>query len=375
MLLGALSAAGALQLPELARALQVDVGVDVSVTERGALQAVAVAVRAADDQPHRRLADVQRIIEDADLVTPVKARAIAVFVRLAEAEARVHGREPSDVEFHEVGAVDAIVDIVGVCAGLHALGLDELVVSPIALGGGQMQTAHGTLPIPGPAVLELLRGCGLAAYGGPVDHELATPTGIALLAEWASRSGPMPPMTITGSGVGAGSRDLPQHPNVLRLVVGERLAEPDADEWQVMAANIDDLDPRLWPGVIDRLLAAGAVDAWLTPILMKKGRPAHTVHVMCAASKADGVRRALFEESSTIGVRTTTVGKHALEREFVEVDVGGQSVRVKLARLDGELVNMAPEFDDVVRAAGALGRPVKAVLAEASAAAHDRLRS
>ncbi|HMC68050.1 MAG TPA: LarC family nickel insertion protein, partial [Mycobacteriales bacterium] len=294
MLLGALSAAGALQLPELARALQVDVGVDVSVTERGALQAVAVAVRAADDQPHRRLADVQRIIEDADLVTPVKARAIAVFVRLAEAEARVHGREPSDVEFHEVGAVDAIVDIVGVCAGLHALGLDELVVSPIALGGGQMQTAHGTLPIPGPAVLELLRGCGLAAYGGPVDHELATPTGIALLAEWASRSGPMPPMTITGSGVGAGSRDLPQHPNVLRLVVGERLAEPDADEWQVMAANIDDLDPRLWPGVIDRLLAAGAVDAWLTPILMKKGRPAHTVHVMCAASKADGVRRALF---------------------------------------------------------------------------------
>jgi len=375
MLLGALSAAGALQLPELARALQVDVGVDVSVTERGALQAVAVAVRAADDQPHRRLADVQRIIEDADLVTPVKARAIAVFVRLAEAEARVHGREPSDVEFHEVGAVDAIVDIVGVCAGLHALGLDELVVSPIALGGGQMQTAHGTLPIPGPAVLELLRGCGLAAYGGPVDHELATPTGIALLAEWASRSGPMPAMTITGSGVGAGSRDLPQHPNVLRLVVGERLAEPDADEWQVMAANIDDLDPRLWPGVIDRLLAAGAVDAWLTPILMKKGRPAHTVHVMCAASKADGVRRALFEESSTIGVRTTTVGKHALEREFVEVDVGGQSVRVKLARLDGELVNMAPEFDDVVRAAGALGRPVKAVLAEASAAAHDRLRS
>ena len=375
MLLGALSAAGALQLPELARALQVDVGVDVSVTERGALQAVAVAVRAADDQPHRRLADVQRIIEDADLVTPVKARAIAVFVRLAEAEARVHGREPSDVEFHEVGAVDAIVDIVGVCAGLHALGLDELVVSPIALGGGQMQTAHGTLPIPGPAVLELLRGCGLAAYGGPVDHELATPTGIALLAEWASRSGPMPAMTITGSGVGAGSRDLPQHPNVLRLVVGERLAEPDADEWQVMAANIDDLDPRLWPGVIDRLLVAGAVDAWLTPILMKKGRPAHTVHVMCAASKADGVRRALFEESSTIGVRTTTVGKHALEREFVEVDVGGQSVRVKLARLDGELVNMAPEFDDVVRAAGALGRPVKAVLAEASAAAHDRLRS
>jgi uncharacterized protein (TIGR00299 family) protein len=375
MLLGALSALDAVRLAELVAVLPIRADVAVSRTTRGALDAVAVDVRAPEDPPHRRLSDVLAILDGADLPTVVKERAGAVFRRLAVAEARVHGHSPDEVEFHEVGAVDAIVDIVAVCAGLHALSIDELVVSPIALGGGRTQTAHGELPVPGPAVLELLRTSGLAAYGGPVDHELATPTGVALLAEWAHRSGPMPAMTVTRAGVGAGSRDLPEHPNVLRLVVGEPVAGRDDQEWQVMAANVDDLDPRLWPGVIDRLLASGAVDAWLTPILMKKGRPAHTVQVMCAPSKADGVRRALFEETSTIGVRTTTVGKHALEREFIAVDVGGQSVRVKLARLDGELVNVAPEFDDVQRAASALGRPVKAVLAAASAAAHDQLGS
>jgi uncharacterized protein (TIGR00299 family) protein len=373
MLLGALSALGAVQLQDIVGALHVDVDVNVSRTRRGPLDAMAVDVRAAAVQPHRRLPDVQRIIDGVDLPTPVKERATAVFRRLAVAEASVHGRSADQVEFHEVGAVDAIVDIVGVCAGFHALGLDELVVSPIALGGGRMQTAHGRLPVPGPAVLELLRTCGLPAYGSPVDHELATPTGVALLAEWANSSGPMPAMTVTRTGIGAGSRELPEHPNVVRLVVGEPVRAAADDEWQVMAANVDDLDPRLWPGVIDRLLSAGAVDAWLTPILMKKGRPAHTVQVMCAGSKADGVRRALFEETSTIGVRTMSVGKHALDREFVEVDVGGQSVQVKLARLDGEVVNVAPEFDDVVRAAAALGRPVKAVLAAAASAANDRI--
>lgn len=373
MLLGALSAVNAVQLQELGPALRLDVTVTVSRAARGPLDAVSVDVRPADDQPHRRLADVLDIIDAADTPAAVKERASAVFRRLAAAEAAVHGRAPDEVEFHEVGAVDAIIDIVGVCSGLHALGLAELVVSPIALGGGRMQTAHGPLPVPGPAVLELLRTSQLPAYGGPVDHELATPTGVALLAEWATRSGPMPTMTVESTGVGAGAREFADQPNVLRLVVGEAALSDDDAHWEVLAANIDDLDPRLWPGVIDRLLSAGAVDAWLTPILMKKGRPAHTVHVMCATSKADGLRRALFEETSTIGVRTMRVGKHALEREFVQVDVGGQTVRVKLARLDGEVVNIAPEFDDVARAAAALGRPVKAVLAAASSAAHELL--
>jgi len=375
MLLGALAALDQVHPAQLTASVGVEVTVGVSRTRRGALDALAVDVQAAADQPHRRLPDVLAIVAAADVPAEVRARAGAVFRRLADAEARVHGCDPSEVEFHEVGAVGAIVDVVGVCTGLHALGIDELTVSPIALGGGQVQTMHGPLPVPGPAVLELLRGCGLSAYGGPVDRELATPTGVALLAEWAQRSGPMPAMRVTDVGVGAGSLDLDEHANVVRLVVGAPMEPGAADEWQVMAANVDDLDPRLWPVVIERLLAAGAVDAWLTPILMKKGRPAHTVHAMCATGKADGVRRVLFEETSTIGVRTTPVGKHALAREFIEVDVDGQQVRVKLASHDGELLNVAPEFDDVVRAAAALGRPVKSVLAQAAADAQDRLES
>lgn len=373
MLLGALTALGAVQPADLGRALAVDVAVEVSRTTRGALEAVAVDVRPGADQPHRRLADVLAVIAAGDLPAPVRTRAEAVFSRLADAEAAVHGTDREQVEFHEVGAVDAIVDVVGVCTGLHALGLDQLVVTPVALGGGQVQTRHGALPVPGPAVLELLRSSALSAYGGPVDRELATPTGVALLAEWATRSGGMPAMQVTDIGIGAGSLELVEQPNVLRIVVGD--SQPPTlggdDEWLVMAANVDDMDPRLWPVVIDRLLAAGAVDAWLTPIIMKKGRPAHTVQVMCAAGKADGVRRALFEQTSTIGLRMTSVAKSALDREFVDVEVDGQSVRVKLARHDGVIVNIAPEFDDVVRAASALGRPVKVVLAAASAAAQQ----
>lgn len=371
MLLAALSALGAVVPDELARSLDVDVHVEVARTTRAGMDATTVDVRPGPEQPHRTLEAVLAIVASAAVPATARERAAAVFGRLAEAEASVHGSDPQQVEFHEVGAVDSIIDVVGVCAGLHALDLDELVVSPLALGGGQMQTMHGTLPVPGPAVLELLRGCGLPAYGGPVDRELATPTGVALLAEWAARSGVMPAMRVTAIGVGAGSLELPDRPNVVRLVVGETAADGADEEWQVMAANVDDLDPRLWPVVIERLLAAGAVDAWLTPIIMKKGRPAHTLQVMCASAKADGVRRALFEETSTIGVRTTQVGKHALDREFVTVDVDGERIRVKVARLEGAVVNAAPEFDDVLRAATALGRPVKTVLAAAAAAAHD----
>jgi uncharacterized protein (TIGR00299 family) protein len=379
MLLGALTELEAVDVAALATSLGLEGRFTSAGTHRGGLAATTVEVAPADDQPHRRLADVLAIIDAAALEPAVQVRAQSVFRRLATAEAAVHGRSPDAVEFHEVGAVDAIVDIIGACVGLHALALDELVVSPIALGAGRVQTMHGVLPVPGPAVLELLRTSSLAAYGGTVDHELATPTGVALLAEWATSTGPMPSMQVRRVGVGAGGRDLPDRPNVLRLVVGDRsddrTDEWTDDPWLVIAANVDDLDPRLWPVVIDRLLGAGAVDAWVTPIIMKKGRPAHTVSAMCAAVKADHVQRVLFAETSTIGVRTTSVGKHALDREWMDTDIDGQGVRVKVARLAGEVVNVSPEFDDVVRAATALGRPVKSVLAAAAAAAHQRLRS
>ena len=371
MLLGALSDLGALDVASLPTTLGIAGRVGAERTTRAALAATAVIVQSDDAQPHRTLSDVLAVIDAAPLPAAVADRARAVFRRLAAAEARVHGTDPDDIEFPEVGALDAIVDVVGACLGLHSLGIDRLVVSPIALGGGQAQTMHGVIPVPGPAVLELLRSSALASYGGPVAHELATPTGVAVLAEWAGQSGPMPPMQVRAVGVGAGGRDLPEQPNVVRLVVGDDVLDP-SDDWQLIEANVDDQDPRLWPIVIERLLTAGAVDAWVTPILMKKGRPAHTVTAMCAAPQAAEVQQVMFAETSTIGVRILDIGKHALDREWIDIDVDGEPIRVKVARWQGEVVNVSPEFDDVVRAAAALGRPVKAVLAAASAVAHGR---
>lgn len=377
MLLGALADLGALaELPTLIASLA-DLGVDYDseVTDRGGLRAVKVRIEAQPEQPARGLPEVLAIVERAAVPPAVRERAAAVFQRIAAVEAAAHGTTVEQVHFHEVGAVDAIVDVVAGCLGLHQLAVDEVVVSPIALGGGMVQAAHGTLPAPTPAALGLLAGTGLVAIGGPADRELATPTGVALLAEWATGSGAMPAMHVASVGVGAGSHDDRDRPNVTRIVVGTATAAPDAagEQWLTISANVDDLDPRLWPGVLTRLLAAGAVDAWLTPIVMKKGRPAHTVSALVAASAAGAVRDALFAETTTIGVRETAVVKHALQRSWVTVVVGGQDVRVKVARDGGRVLTATPEFDDVVAAAAATGQPTKDVLAAASAAARQLL--
>jgi uncharacterized protein (TIGR00299 family) protein len=286
----------------------------------------------------------------------------------------VHGIDPDEVHFHEVGALDSLVDVVAACWGLHDLGLATLTVSPVALGGGTARVAHGELPVPLPAVLELLRDSQVTGYGGPVDVELCTPTGAALVAEWADHCGPMPPLSVVAVGAGAGQRDLPGRANVVRLVVGDTTGAASAHSTAVVVeANVDDLDPRLWPNVLARLLEAGADDAWLTPVLMKKGRPAHTVHVLVRPDLVDAAAAVLFAETSTIGLRQTAVAKRALDREITTVVVDGRTVRVKLARVDGRVVNAAPEYDDVAAAAAELGRPVKVVLAAAAAEAHRLL--
>jgi uncharacterized protein (TIGR00299 family) protein len=372
MLLGALSELGALSdLPALLASLHdLDVACAAVPTSRQGVQATGFRVTAAPNQPSRRLAEVLQIVDRAAVPETVRERAARVFRRLAEVEAGIHGATPDDVHFHEVGAVDSIVDVLGACLGLQTLGLDQLVVAPIALGGGTARTEHGMLPVPTPAALGLLAGSALIGHGGPSDVELATPTGIALLTEWATSSGPMPAITVGAVGVGAGGRDLPGRANVVRLVVGEPEADDGAvDRWQTIEANVDDLDPRLWPGVLDRLLAAGAADAWLTPILMKKGRPAHVVSALVSPTAAEAVRQVLVTETSTIGVRTSEVTKHALDRDWMAVDVDGQKIRVKLAHAAGRRTNLAPEFDDVATAAEILGVPAKDILARATAAA------
>jgi uncharacterized protein (TIGR00299 family) protein len=374
MLLGALSDIGALTDPASLAALVDIEGVRVSSerTTRGGIGAVAVAVDYPRDQPHRRLADVRAIIDDAAVAEAVKLRATAVFTRLAAAEAAVHDMSIDDVEFHEVGAVDSIVDVLGACLGLHALALDRLVVSPIALGGGLTESGHGAVPVPTPAALALLADTNLQAVGGG-DVELATPTGIAVLAEWASTAGPMPQMAVQRVGVGAGSRDLPDRPNVVRLVLGEAADASSTEDWVVVEANVDDLDPRLWPGVLAALMDAGAADAWLTPILMKKGRPAHTVSALVPTELLGAVQGAVFTHTSTIGLRWSAVGKHALERHTITVDVQGQEVRVKVAFAEGKPVSATPEFDDIAAAAAALGVPTKHMLEAAVAGVRNAL--
>jgi len=370
MLLGALLGAGVpVEVIQAAVSTVAPESVELvpeQVTRNG-FAATRCRVDVADSTHHRTWRDIQALLQRADLDDTVRGLALTAFERLAVAEATVHGSDPLDVSFHEVGALDAIADVVGVCAGFAWLGHADVVVSPVAVGSGSIQGAHGVMPVPPPAVAELLRGA--PSYAGPGAAESCTPTGAALLTTLATRWGPQPAMTVETIGVGAGGRDPATHANVLRLLVGAGL-EPatEVDHPLLIESNIDDLDPRVWPAVIAALLEAGASDAWLTPILMKKGRPAHTLSVLVRSSGADAVRSAIFRQTSTIGVRELRLGKTALDREMVAVEVDGQTIAVKLARHNGTLVNAQPEYDDVARAAAALGRPVTDVLADAIAA-------
>lgn len=341
------------------------VSLRVEEVRRAALRATKVKVDAVESTTPRTWAQIRDLLDDNLLSADVATRARGAFERLATAEARVHGGRPEDVHFHEVGALDAIADVVGTAAGFAALNLAELHVSPVALGSGTVSTAHGRLPVPAPAVVELLTG--VPSYGGGAEIELTTPTGAALVTEFATDWGVQPAMAIRRQGVGAGGRDLADQPNVLRLIVGEALHPQPAT--LLLETNVDDMDPRLWPPVLTRLLDAGASDAWLTPIVMKKGRLAHTLSVLVDAPALAAVRHAVFVETTTIGLRETVVDKRALDRTERSVEVDGHRVRIKTATLDGLLVNGQPEYDDVVAAARAAGRPIKAVLAEAAAAA------
>jgi pyridinium-3,5-bisthiocarboxylic acid mononucleotide nickel chelatase len=337
---------------------------------RGGIGAVQVDVEVDEHPRTRTWADVRGLVEAADLPSPVAATALDVFARLAAAEAAVHRTSPDAVHFHEVGALDAVADVVGGAAGLHALGLSRLTAGPVVLGSGTTRGAHGPLPVPPPAVLALLAGAPVLA--GPVAKEMTTPTGAALLAATVEAYGPLPPMVLRRTGTGAGGRDPAEVANVLRLVVGDTGGgAPTREDAVVLEANVDDLDPRLWPGVLQELLDAGASDAWLTPILMKKGRPAHTLHVLCPPGRTAAVHDVVFRSTTTLGVRSSTVVKHALARTERTVDVDGRAVRVKLGLLGEEVVNAVPEWEDVAAAAAALGRPAKLVLGDAVARAAE----
>jgi pyridinium-3,5-bisthiocarboxylic acid mononucleotide nickel chelatase len=370
MLLGALVGAG-VPVEVLQRAVDAvapePVALRVESVRRGGLAAQRVHVDLAESHHHRTWHDVRELVTAASLTAPVRELALAAFERLAVAEAAVHGTTPDEVHFHEVGALDAIADVVGVAAGFVHLDATATTVSPVAVGSGTVETAHGTLPVPPPAVAELLRG--VPTHAGPVAMELCTPTGAALLTALATAYGPQPPMSVERIGVGAGGRDPDGHANVLRLFVGTGAPTGSTgstgDAPLLLECNVDDLDPRVWPAVIAALLEAGASDAWLTPILMKKGRPAHTLSALVEAGRAQAVRAEIFRQTTTIGLREQPLTKHVLAREMLVIRVDDHPVAVKVARHEGVVVNAQPEYDDVARAAAALGRPVNDVLTEA----------
>ncbi|ROO87951.1 hypothetical protein EDD29_5600 [Actinocorallia herbida] len=358
----------ALRLPE-------KITIRARETRRAGMRATQVSVGTEDGRHERRLSDLLEILARADLDEETRARSGEVFSALAVAEGRVHGLPADQVHFHEVGALDTLVDVVGTVAGLRELGVDRLYCSPIGLGGGRAATEHGVIPIPGPAVLELLRSAGAPCSGGPVESELATPTGVALAVTLAHSFGPMPVMAPQFTGVGAGGRDHAGHPNVTRLIIGAEPG-PQGPAGQhgggvLLEANVDDQDPRLWPPTLAALLDAGAADAWLTPILMKKGRPAHTLSILCEESRTPAVLRVLFTHTTTIGVRRHVVAKTALAREEVRLSVLGGQVRAKIASLEGEVVNVSVEYEDVVATARTTGLPPKQVLDLARAECAD----
>lgn len=360
MLLGALLALDPAGLPEAQRAVD-------AVTQRLGAPAVLLsgeptlrggmaATRAVVQCPHP---DRRRTW--GDIAPVVSGRAHDAFAMLAAAEAVVHGVPVEEVHFHEVGALDAIADIVAVCALWDRLAPAHVVVSPVCVGSGTATTEHGSLPVPVPAVTELLRG--VPTFGGPVAHEACTPTGAALLRVLADEWGPQPGMTVQQVGVGAGGRDTEQGPNVLRVLTGDA-AEPTAAVVQV-EATIDDLDPRVYPEAIEALKDAGALEAWLVPVVMKHGRPGVTLTALVPEPSLAPVTEAVFAHTTTLGVRWFPVERRTLDRDVVEADVEGHRIRVKRGWWDGRVITRQPEYQDAAAAARALGRPVREILAEA----------
>ena len=367
MLLGALIDAGVSlsDLERVLRGLPLDGwSMDAEPVVRAGIGATHVRVRSTEEGIVRTWGNVRALLAAADLPEPVRARAIGAFSRLAEAEAHIHRIAVDRVHFHEVGAVDAIIDVVGVCAGFHLLGIERATCGPVAMGTGMVKAQHGFVPIPAPAVVELLRGAPTMATD--VGHELCTPTGAALLTEWVGEWGPQPEMIAERVGYGAGSRDL-DRPNVLRLTIGEVVRTMGSGQALVLETTIDDLPGELLPPVLDALRAAGASDAWSRPVLMKKGRPGQEITCISDPWHGDSLRAVLFRETTTLGVRGYLVEKWQLQREWVTVDVAGSPVRLKVGRLGGEVVNVAPEYDDCAAAAAATGLALKEVFARARA--------
>ena len=337
--------------------------------ERKGIDATRASVDAPEQHHHRHWSDISELLEGSSLPARVKTRSLAVFETLAIAEGKVHGVPPEDVHFHEVGALDAIVDIVGSCAALESLDIDEIASAPVAVGVGTITAAHGVLPIPPPAVVNLLEQ--IPTVGVDVDLELTTPTGAAIIKALATVVGAMPDMTIRCSGYGAGTRDLSDRANVTQVIIGSLTpaAAQSSDETEPvveLATNLDDVTGEQLGHAIGELMAAGALDAWVTPIVMKKNRPAHTLSVLAHPHQAADLAGLVMSLTGTLGVRSRQLDRVAVQRTTVTVSVDGHDIDVKISD-----VRVKAEFDHVAAAATALGLPVQEIAARAETLAQD----
>jgi hypothetical protein len=370
MLLAALLDAGAElgTLRGVPSALGVDgVEIDVERVERQGIGALHLRIDAADDHEHRRYAQIRELVERAALPDRARARSLEAFRRLAEAEGGIHGVEPDEVHFHELGSLDTLIDVCGAFVLLEELSVDRVVSSPLPFARGFVNAAHGTLPLPAPATLALLEGAALV--GVDLEAELVTPTGAAIAATVVDAWGGLPPLTLERVGYGAGTKDFEDRPNIVRVVLGttERATSPVV----LVETNLDDFSPELVPDAVERCFEAGALDVWTVPAQMKKGRPGFVLSALARPEAQAAVALALLESTSALGVRVSRLERYELEREERTVEVGAGTVRVKVGLLDGRVVNVAPEHDDCAAVAKSAGRSVKSVWAEALARAQD----
>lgn len=352
MILGALAAVG-LNETEFRRqiALLNIAGYEIEFTkvDRAGISSIHADVRVPHEHAHRHLRDIEKIINTSELSESIKLRSIAIFTRLAEAEAKIHGMEPQKVHFHEVGAMDAIIDIVGACIGFEMLGIERFASSKIHVGSGFVNMEHGKFPVPPPAVSELLNG--IPIYSTEIEGELITPTGAAIIATLCDTYGQIPGIAVEVTGYGAGSRTYEKFPNVLRLMIGEsegdQINSKLAETLILLETNVDDLSPQILGFVMERAFEIGALDCWFTPIQMKKNRPATMLSLLCTSEKRELLTDLIYTETTTLGIRTSLVERESLEREMVAVETKYGMVDVKIGRLDGRIVNAMPEYEQV----------------------------
>ncbi|MGI8919876.1 MAG: nickel pincer cofactor biosynthesis protein LarC [Pyrinomonadaceae bacterium] len=366
MILGALVGAGVdpQALSEQLALLGVEgFSVEFEKVDRAGLSCTHARVSIKPEHVHRHLGDVLKIIYDSRLNERVKERAARIFSRLAEAEAAVHNQPIERIHFHEVGALDAIVDVVGAAICFNLLQIDRFVCSPLNVGSGTVEMAHGRFPVPPPAVTELLKSAPI--YATDIKGELVTPTGAAIITSVCNEYGPLPAMRLDRSGYGAGTRTYEKFPNALRVLIGKEEARetPNAklETLWMLETNIDDLSPQVFGHVMERALELGALDCYFTPIQMKKNRPGVLLSVLCNAAEKEAITPMLFAETTTLGIRSYAVERRSLERQVIRVETQYGTIGVKVARMNGHVVNEMPEFDQVQSAAVRAGVPFRAV--------------